>query len=432
MQNKYNKPIKPSENVSQRDVIAVAIGNAVEFYDFIVYTTFAVMIGQTFFPSENPLSSLLFSVTAFGVGFVARPLGAIFIGAYADKSGRKPAMLLTMFLMAAGTGGLVILPGYETIGIFAPIMLLVMRFAQGLAWGGEAGPATTFILESAPKNRRAFYTSWQMVAQGGAAIAAGLIGTILSLILQPEQFQNWGWRIAIAAGLTILPIAFYMRRHLHETHRQSDKTQSFSAKTILNYVFKNYPMLIIAGIFILSGSTITQYFLNYLTTYALTELHFGESLAMVTTVFVGFVMITFALIGGLCADYYGRAKTIIIPRLFLLILLWPGLYLINTSENILVFFTVIGIFTALQNISGAGIVVLLCESFPKTIRSTGFSLSYTFGITIFGGTAQIIISWLLKVTENPLSPAFYLIIGNVMTLCAIFCAIKKNYFKSYD
>ena len=412
--------------ISKRDVAAVAIGNAVEFYDFIVYTTFAVMIGKTFFPSNNEFSSLLLSVSTFAIGFIARPLGAIFFGSYADKMGRKPAMILTMFLMALGTAGLVILPGYETIGIFAPILLVIAKLAQGLAWGGEAGPATTFIMEAAPKNKRAFYASWQIVAQGAAAIAAGLAGFILSYFLDSRQLADWGWRIAFSLGLVILPIAIVMRRHLGETLKIEDKAENSTTNSLLKEIFEHHQDLIIIGIFILSGSTITQYFLNYMTTYALTELRFSESFSMLSTFIVGIGVVIFALIGGYCADHFGRRLTIVIPRIILPVILWPGLYLVNQYNNVWLFFIVITIFTALQNISGAGIVVFLCESFPKRLRATGFSISYALGITFFGGTAQIVVSWLLDVTGNPSSPAYYLIITNLLCLGAVFWSRNKK------
>lgn len=414
-------------HISKSDVAAVTIGNAVEFYDFIVYTTFAVMIGQTFFPSSNEFSSLILSVSTFGIGFIARPLGAIFIGSYADKAGRKPAMILTMVLMAIGTAGLIVLPGYQTIGIAAPILLVIARLAQGLAWGGEAGPATTFIMEAAPENKRAFYASWQIVAQGGAAIAAGLVGYVLSFLLDRHQLADWGWRIAFALGLIILPIAILMRRHLGETLKHEDKTGNSTTKTLLQEITEHHRSLVFIGIFILSGSTVTQYFLNYMTTYALTELRFGESFSMLSTFVVGLGVVVFALIGGYCADHFGRRPTIVVPRIILLIILWPGLYLVNQHNSIWVFFSVITIFTALQNISGAGIVVFLCESFPKRLRATGFSISYALGITLFGGTAQIVVSWLLDATGDPSSPAYYLIFTNLLCLGAVFRSRNKKY-----
>lgn len=412
--------------VSKRDVAAVAIGNAVEFFDFMVYATFAVMIGKTFFPADDEFSSLLLSVSTFGLGFIVRPLGAILIGSYADKAGRKPAMVLTMLLMSIGTCGFVILPGYSTIGIAAPILLVIARLAQGLAWGGEAGPATTFIMEAAPRDKRALYASWQIVAQGAAAIAAGLIGFVLSLLLNEEQLSGWGWRIAFAIGLIILPIALHLRKHLRETLLKDEQTHPASTKSLLRDVFKNYSALVLIGIFMLSGSTITQYFLNYMTTYALTELHFGADLAMMATFVVGVGVVVFALIGGWCADRFGRNVTIVVPRLILIITIWPGLYLINAQGSVVVFFVIIALFTALQNISGAGIVVLLCESFPTRLRSTGFSIAYALGITIFGGSAQIVISWLLDFTKDPCSPAYYLIITNFFCLAAVFWNKSKN------
>lgn len=412
--------------VSKRDVAAVAIGNAVEFFDFIAYATFAVMIGKTFFPADDEFSSLLLSVSTFGLGFIVRPLGAILIGSYADKAGRKPAMLLTMLLMSIGTFGFVILPGYSTIGIAAPILLVIARLAQGLAWGGEAGPATTFIMEAAPRDKRALYASWQIVAQGAAAIAAGLIGFVLSLLLNEEQLSGWGWRIAFAIGLIILPIALHLRKHLRETLLKDEKTHPASTKSLLRDAFKNYSALLLIGIFMLSGSTITQYFLNYMTTYALTELHYGADFAMMATFVVGVGVVVFALIGGWCADRFGRNVTIVVPRLILIITIWPGLYLINAQGSVVVFFVIIALFTALQNISGAGIVVLLCESFPTRLRSTGFSIAYALGITIFGGSAQIVISWLLDFTKDPCSPAYYLIITNFFCLAAVFWNKSKN------
>jgi len=199
------------------------------------------------------------SVSTFGIGFIARPLGAILIGTYADKVGRKPAMILTMLLMAIGTAGLILLPGYEQIGIAAPILLVIARLAQGLAWGGEAGPATTFIMEAAPEGKRAFYASWQIVAQGGAAITAGLVGYILSLYLTHQQQTDWGWRIAFGLGLCILPIAILMRRHLGETLKLEDKAENNSTKGLLKEIFEHHSALIFIGIFVLSGSTVTQY-----------------------------------------------------------------------------------------------------------------------------------------------------------------------------
>lgn len=404
---------------TRKEVFAVVLGAAVEFFDFSAYATFAVMIGNVFFPSDTPFMSLLLSVSVFGIGFIVRPLGAIFIGSYADRAGRKPAMLLTMALMTIGTGGLVFLPGYETIGIAAPILLVIIRMIQGLAWGGEAGPATTFIMEAAPKGKRGFYTSWQIVSQGIAGITAGLIGYALTVFLTHDQLSSWGWRVPFAFGMLVLPVALYLRRNLHENFKPDDKAVTKTTGSLLGEVVKNHRGLVLLGIFMLSGSTITQYFLNFMTTYALNELHFAPSTAMVSTILIGVCVVIFSLVGGWMADRFGRKATIIAPRLLLLLLLLPGLEIINTWRNDAVFFSVIAVLAALQCISGSGVVVLLCESFPKAIRSTGFSIAYAFGITLFGGTAQIVFSYLIKLTNNPVSPGYYLVAANLLCLVSV-------------
>ncbi len=408
---------------SRNEVFAVTLGAAVEFFDFSAYATFAVLIGNAFFPSHSPVISLLLSVAVFGIGFIVRPLGAIFIGSYADRAGRKPAMFLTMILMALGTGGMAFLPSYQSIGLAAPVLLVIVRMIQGLAWGGEAGPATTYILESAPAGKRAFYASWQIVAQGMAGITAGLIGYLLTRTLTPSQLADWGWRIPFIFGLTILPVAIYIRRNLHDTLENKAEAVKKNTRYLLTDVFTQHRGLIISGIFMLSGSTITQYFLIYMTTYAMNDLHFSSGVAMSSTILIGICVVLFSLAGGWMADRYGRKITIIAPRIILLILFMPGLEIITTYRNEYFFFAVIILFSALQCISGSGVLVTLCENFPKSIRSTGFSIAYAFGITLFGGTAQFVFSWIIKATGNPVSPGYYLIAANLV--CILSAALLK-------
>jgi len=404
--------------ISKKNVAAVVLGNAVEFFDFTVFATFALTIGRAFFPAEDAFSSVLFAVSTFGIGFVARPLGAMLIGSYADKAGRKPAMLLTMLLMAVGTGGLVVLPTYAAIGVLAPIFLVMIRIVQGLAWGGEAGSSIIFMMEAAPENKRGFYTSWQQVAQGMASIAAGLIGFVLVRTLSEQQLADWGWRVPFALGLVVLPLGLYMRRNLKETFKGGAQQARTTTGTLLGEVFGKRLKLVLLGICLLSGGTITHYFTTYMTTYANTQLHYNMDTAMISTFVVGVCIVIFGLAGGWCSDVFGRAATIIIPRLVLLLLLFPGFYLITHWHNIHMFFAIIILFTALQNISGAGLVIMMCESFPQRLRATGFSITYALGIMLFGGTAQMVVTWLLHVTHNPASPAWYLLVTNIVTCVA--------------
>ena len=413
-------PETPSPDAGRKSIFAVVLGNAVEFFDFGVYATFAVMIGHTFFPSDSAFVSLMLSVTAFGIGFIVRPLGAVLIGAYADRVGRKPAMLLTLVMMAVGTGSIAILPGYETIGIAAPILLVVTRMIQGLAWGGEAGPATTYILEAAPPHKRGTYACWQVVAQGVAAMAAGLVGYTLTKVMSPEDLNSWGWRVPFVFGLLVLPIGIYIRRNLAETfHGQGETT---STGDLVREVCGKHRRALVLGLLILSGSTITQYFLNYMTTFALTELKLPTSISMLSTLVAGAAMAVCAVAGGMLCDRFGRRVILMTPRVVLLLILFPALQLMTEHPSPSTFLLTLALLSGLHGMSGAALIVLLVESFPKSVRSTGFSIVYAFGVAAFGGTAQIIITWLIGTTGDPMSPVWYLLIANLVCLTAAWFA----------
>ena len=405
---------------SGKSVFAVVLGNAVEFFDFGVYATFAVMIGHTFFPSDNAFLSLMLTVTAFGIGFVVRPLGAVLIGAYADRVGRKPAMLLTLVMMAVGTGSIAILPGYDSIGVAAPILLVLTRLIQGLAWGGEAGPATTYILEAAPEHKRGTYACWQVVAQGVAAMVAGIVGYTLTRVLSPEDLNSWGWRVPFVFGLLVLPIGIYIRRNLAETFHGQGETASTG--TLVREVLGQHRRALVLGLLILSGSTITQYFLNYMTTFAITELHLPTGISMLSTLVAGAAMAVCAVAGGMLCDRYGRRRILMIPRIILLLVLFPALQLMTEHPSPTTFLTTLAVLSGLHGMSGAALIVLLVESFPKAVRSTGFSIVYAFGVAAFGGTAQIIITWLIGTTGDPMSPVWYLLVANLVCLTSAWFA----------
>ncbi|WP_082874686.1 MFS transporter [Burkholderia sp. MSMB1589WGS] len=401
---------------ARRNVAAVALGNAVEFFDFGAYATFAVMIGHAFFPAKSPFVSLLLSVSVFGLGFVVRPLGALVIGAYADRAGRKPAMMLTLVMMAVGTGAIAVLPGYETIGVAAPILLVVTRLVQGLAWGGEAGPATTYILEAAPPGRRGAYACWQVAAQGFAAVTAGLAGYALTLALPEADLYAWGWRVPFVLGLLALPIGVYIRRRLSDTidaHRAYGSTRD-----ILRELSARHRRPIAVGLMILLGSTITQYFLNYMTTFALTELHLPGGVAMLATFATGAALAVGSLAGGSLSDRVGRRAVLIWPRVLLLLLIFPALQLIVSRPTPAVFLVTLTVLSGLHGMSGAALIVLIAESFPQRVRSTGFSIVYAVAVSLFGGTAQSIVAWLIGTTGNPMAPTGYLLVANAICIAA--------------
>ena len=410
-------PSEPLHNPSAfKRVFAAVMGNALEFYDFTVYAAFAAMIGRAFFPAANPNISLLLSVATFGVGFFARPLGGILIGAYADRFGRKPAMTLTIWLMALGSGAIGLLPTYDHIGLFAPVLLVLARLVQGFSAGGEMGPATTYLLESAPPGRTCFFGSWQLASQNIGNLISGIIGVILALLMSEADVNGWGWRIPFLLGILIAPIGFYIRRNLDETLHVEEALGSMSE--VLSDVLGMYWRKIVLCILAISGATVTQYFFIYATTYAITTLGYSPRVAMTVNMTIGAVGTVFALLGGVLADRFGVKAIAVIPRLGVTALLYPALQLIVSSGAPGMLIGVMGALVALHAMSGAAAIILVPKIFPAAVRTSGLSIAYALGVTIFGGTAQVVFTWIIGATGDKLSWIWYIIAMNVICLVA--------------
>jgi MFS family permease len=397
-------------------VVAAIMGNALEFYDFTVYAAFAAMIGRAFFPASNPNISLLLSVATFGVGFFARPLGGILIGAYADRFGRKPAMTLTIWLMALGSGMIGLLPTYAQVGVAAPVLLVVARLIQGFSAGGEMGPATTYLLESAPADKKCFFGSWQLASQNIGSIISGLIGVVLALVLSDAMTNSWGWRVPFLLGILIAPVGYYIRRNLDETLEAGEAHGSMSA-VLSDIIGQHWPKIVIC-LFIISGATITQYFFAYTTTYAITELHFNQGIAMSANLVGGVVGAVFSVVGGLLADRFGIKMIALIPRIAVTVLLYPALQLVVSSGSPPLFLLVVGLLMTMHAMAGAAGIILIPKVFPAAIRTSGLSIAYALGVTLFGGTAQVVFTWIIGATGNKLSWIWYIIGMSVISIIA--------------
>lgn len=397
-------------------VIAASVaGNALEFYDFVTYAFFAVYIGKTFFPATDPVTSLLLSVAVFGVGFFARPVGGVLIGAFADRAGRKPAMLLTIALITIGTLGLALTPSYESIGIAAPAIVVFCRLVQGLALGGEVGPSSAFLIESAPDGKRGLFASWQLASQGAASLVAGLIGLYLTRSLSPSEMLAWGWRVPFLFGLALVPIAMYLRRAMPETlHQGTIKTKPTSPARLADH-----GGTVILSVFVVLGGTVSTYVGNFMTTYAITTLKFEPSIAMMATVVVGVATLVSSLLGGWMCDRLGRKPTMLWPRVAAALLTVPAFNLLVASPSPTMLFAVTGFLAALTGISGAASLVAIPELLPRGIRATGMSIAYAVGVSLFGGTTQFVITWLMSSTGNPSAPAWYVAATSTVTAIAM-------------
>lgn len=402
--------------LSRGALLATLAGNTLEFYDFITYTFFAVYVGKAFFPTDSEFASLLLSVATFGVGFLTRPLGGIWIGAYADRVGRKPALLLTIVLMTIGTLGLCATPSYASIGLAAPVLLVIARLVQGIALGGEVGTASAVLLESAPPGKRALYMSLQTLSQGVATLGAGLVGIALAMILEPEQLASWGWRAAFAVGLLLVPVGFYLRRALPET---LPTPKHHSAASVLGAVLRDHRRELVLVVLVTMCMTVSTYVLNFMTVYSMTTLDMPASSALVAPVTVGAVTIIGGLLGGPLCERFGRKRTMIVSRLVTIVVVIPAfMYLMHERSvfALIVMITVIG----LAYVPGVvAALTVMAEVFPADTRAAGISLAYALTVTIFGATTQVMITWLIEVTGSPLAPAVYVIVTSVISMIAM-------------
>lgn len=404
---------------SRRALAAAVAGNFLEFFDFTVYALFAVMIGRTFFPLESESGQLLLSLATFAVGFVMRPLGGIVIGSYADRKGRKAALTLTMLMMAVGTGLIGLTPSYDQIGMLAPALIVFARLLQGFSAGGEMGAATTYLVEAAPTARRGLFGSWQTASQGLATLVASLMGFGLAWALSEQALNNWGWRVPFLFGMLIGPLGFYIRRHMDETAHAHEKHETSGA--VLKTLFTQHLGLILIGILVVMGGTVTNYIVGkYMVTYALHALHLPPTTAMLAGATSGVVVFLAALLGGWLSDKYGRNVVMIAPRILFIIAVVPAIYVITTSGSPNLMFLMIAILALFQAISAAVSLVALPECFPRAVRTSGLSITYATAVTIFGGTSQFVVTWLIDLTGTPMALAWYLVAANIVAIIALF------------
>ncbi len=397
----------PSPSLSWRQALAVAVGNGLEFYDFVTYAFFATQIGNTFFPSKTPGLSLLSSLATFGVGFLTRPLGALVIGRFGDRAGRKPAMMVSLGLIGVAVTGLSLTPSYASIGALAPVLVIVFRLLQGFALGGEVGPSTAFLLEAAPPSRRGLYVSLQATSADSAALVAGVVGMILASTLSSTQLEVWGWRVAQMLGVCIIPFAFVLRRTLHET--LNDTLGSPAATGHESGSTTGYARIVVLGLVMLSAATTNNYVLEYMTTYASNTLGMSAAVSFGATAMIGASGLVCDTLGGWLSDRFGRKPVMIIPWLLLIVAIYPSFWVLEQLRTRAALWTVSALLNGIQTLSSATIIVAITESLPKRVRSRAVALIYALAISVFGGSAQFLVAWCIRVTGNPLAPAWYML-----------------------
>jgi len=415
------------KRLAVRNITAATVGNALEFSDFITYAFFAIQIGRCFFPNTNAYANLMLSLATFGAGFITRPIGGIIIGSYADRVGRRPAMILSFTLMGVAIIAMALIPSYARIGIAAPILAVLARMVQGFSLGGEVGPTTAYLLESAPLHRRGFVVAWQAASQAIAATLAGLVGLILASTLSASALTDYGWRIAFLLGAVTLPVGLWMRRGLPETlHEPEHHTVAPATKTASVYAtFRQNARVIVLGLIVLASGTIGTYLFNYLTTFAQSTLKMTPTVAFAGTFAQNVISLFAVLFGGWLSDRIGRRPVMIYPRFLFLILLLPAFYWIVEARSATALIVGSAILSLLSSVGGGAFYAALTESLPKRIRGGAFATIYAFSIALFGGTTQLVVTWLIHVTGNPMAPAYYWLIAATIGTAAAMAIIES-------
>jgi len=400
----------------KRAAFGATIGNMLEFYDFITYSFFAIQIGHTFFPGQSEYSSLMLSLATFGAGFVTRPIGGIVLGIYSDRIGRRPAMLLSFALMGTAILAISLTPSYNAIGLAAPIIVIVARMVQGFALGGEVGPTTAYLLEIASPERRALVVAWQPTSQEIAATAGALVGVLLSRTMTPEALQSYGWRLAFLIGAACLPFGLWMRRRLPETIAQGEGGGERRGHLALA---RRHIRIIVLALLILASGTISTYVTQYMTTYAQNTLHVGTTLAFTTSLVSNGIGIIAALLGGWLADRYGRKPVMVWPQLAALLLTYPTFLWIADAPGAPSLLFGFGVLTLIGSLPFTAFYATFTEALPQNIRGGVFATIYAVAIASFGGTAQLVVTWLLHISGNPLAPSWYLLLAAAVGLIAM-------------
>ena len=396
-------------------VAAVVLGNALEFYDFTIYVFFAEPIGKAFFPSKTPIDSLLASLALFGLGYVMRPIGAATIGAFADRAGRKPAMLVTIALMALGMLMLAVTPGYAVLGTWAQIIVIAGRLIQGLALGGEVGPSTAYLLEAAPDRQRGFVASWQIASQGCAALFAGLAATALGAILGEAAMADWGWRVMVLIGLAVVPVGLVIRSHLPETAGEgATRDAAPSTFAVLGRLVEEHGRMLALAFCFIAAAAVSNSIGTNMPTYAKSTLGLTGKVSNAVPIALGVASVLFPLLGGWLADRYGRRPVMIWPRLAIAIIAIPVFAWLAHHPSAGPVYFVTFLMSALSSINAAGGIVGIPELLPRAVRSAGLSIVYALSVSIFGGSTNYLVNKLIAVTGDKLAPAYYLVAFSIV------------------
>ena len=399
-------------------IVATSIGNALEFYDLVVYGYFASTLSKLFFPTTDKTVSLLLTLGSFALSYLARPVGAFVLGSYSDRRGRKASLTLSIAMMTLGTGMVALMPSYATIGVLAPIGIFASRLLQGFSAGGEFGSSTAFLTEHAPA-RSGFMASWQFASQGASVLVASAFGAVLTSTLTPAQLEGWGWRIPFLFGLLIGPVGLYIRRHVDETP-EFERTERSASPIREVLATQKERLLVSIGSLVLT--TTANYMLLYMPTYASRQLGLAPSYGFIATLAAGFIVMVLTPMVGHWSDKVGRTRIMLGAGSLFFVTIYPAFMFMNAHPSLLTLLAAVIWVAVLKAIYFAPIPALMSDLFPVRTRTTGMAVGYNLGTTIFGGFTPLAVASLIAATGNNLAPGFYLMLAAIISLFTLLWA----------
>jgi len=387
-------------------------------YDFIVFGYYAAAIGRTFFPAHNPYASLMLSFMTFGAGFLMRPVGAVVLGAYIDRYGRRAGLLLTLGLMSVGTLTIALLPGYATLGLLAPLLILLSRLLQGFSAGVELGGVSVYLAEIATPGHKGFYVSWQSASQQVAVMVTALLGVVLGSLLSSAAMDLWGWRIPFLIGCLIIPILFVLRRSLAETEAFQARKHHLSVSQIVRTLAANWPIVFV-GVMMVAMTTVSFYLITaYTPTFGESELHLTSVTSLIVTLCIGFSNFFWLPVMGAVSDRVGRKPLLILFTVLALLTAYPAMLWLTGGPSFTRLLLVLLWLSFIYASYNGAMVVALTEIMPVDVRTSGFSLAYSLATALLGGFTPAICTYLIHITGNRAMPGLWMSFAAALGLIA--------------
>ena len=399
-------------------VIRVSAGNFLEMYDFIIYGYYARYIADTFFPGQNEFLRLMLSLMTFGAGFLMRPIGAIILGAYMDRVGRRKGLIVALALMGIGTLSIAVTPGYAQLGLLAPLLIVAGRLLQGFSAGVQIGGCSVYLAEIATPGNRGFYCAWQSGSQQVAVMLSAALGVGLTYVLPPEAMSLWGWRVPILLGCLIVPLVFWLRKSLEETEAFAKCTPMQSSGAVLRCVAANW-QIVLVGAMMSVLTTATFYTITvYTPTYGSQVLHLDPVGNMLVTLLVGLSNFIWLPIGGALSDRVGRRPILFTIPILCLLTAYPAMSWLVAEPSFAKLLAVTLWFSVIFGLYNGAMIPMLAEIVPAEVRAAAFALAYSIATAIFGGFTPLVSTYLVEATGNRAAPALWLSLAAAISLTA--------------